>query len=89
VAPKRGAGGYVVYRFLVMTISNFNLMFLKSSNMHANESHASNPTILPYNVKNQVLADLFGLGFSPIFLPCRRPLTRTLQVLIMHVSFCI
>ena len=35
-----------------MTISNSNLIVLKSSNVHMNTFHASNPSILPSNVKN-------------------------------------
>ena len=35
-----------------MTISKLNIYVVKSSHMHTNTFHASNPSILPYNVKS-------------------------------------
>jgi len=41
-----------------MTISNLNLTFWKSSNVHANTLHALFPAILPYNNKKDIY--IFG-----------------------------
>ena len=47
-----------------MTKSNLNLICLKSSNMHTNTFHASNPTILPYNIKILAFPDFYEGGFG-------------------------
>ena len=60
---------YYAYRFRNITISNFNLMFLKSSNMGTNTFHASIPTILPYNVKKYCFTLFCGVGDVALFIP--------------------
>ena len=57
-----------LYKFRKITISNFNVDFVKSSNRHTNTFHTSNPTILPYMNQNPSVADL-GAGFCRILFP--------------------
>ena len=45
-----------------MTIPNFNLICLKSSNMHTNTFHASNRPIEPYMIPNPSVTDFGGSG---------------------------
>ena len=56
-----------------MTNSNVNVMCLKSSNMHRNIFHASNPTILPYNSKHRGFTRLGASGFRHIYSLCIFP----------------
>ena len=50
-----------------MTISNFNLNFVKSSNVHTNTFHASNRPILQYITTNASVADFRGVRDFAVF----------------------
>ena len=61
-------------QFKKHVISNYNLIFTASSNMHTNTFYPSNPTMLLYNVKDIGVSRFWGFVFLLYFIPYR-PLT--------------
>ena len=46
-----------------MTVSNFNIICVNSSNVHTNTCHVSSRPTEPYKAQNSFVADFAGSGF--------------------------